>query len=78
MEEKIMNIIFDACDDKLIFKNKDVNFFETGLLDSMGFIELLVTVEEEFDIEIDPSEIKKEEMSTPNQLITFIERKKNG
>lgn len=73
-----MNIIFDACDDKLIFKNKDVNFFETGLLDSMGFIELLVTVEEEFDIEIDPSEIKKEEMSTPNQLITFIERKKNG
>lgn len=73
-----MNIIFDACDDKLIFKNKDVNFFETGLLDSMGFIELLVTVEEEFDIEIDPSEIKKEEMSTPNQLITFIERKMNG
>lgn len=75
MEEKIMSIIFDACDEKIIYKNKDINLFETGLIDSMGFIELLVTFEEEFDIEIAPAEIRKEKMGTPSQLVDFITNK---
>lgn len=78
MEEKVMTLIFEVCDDKVIYKNKDINLFETGLLDSMGFIELLVSLEEEFDIEIGPTEIEKEGMSTPNQLLSFIGRKING
>lgn len=78
MEEKVMEIIYNACDDKVIYKNKDMNLFETGLLDSMEFIELLITLEEEFDIEIEPAEISKDKMSTSNQLIKFIRRKING
>lgn len=75
MEEKIMSVILENCDDKIIYRNKDINLFETGLLDSMGFIELLAAFEEEFDIEIEPAEIKKERMSTPDQLVRFIENK---
>lgn len=75
MEEKIMSVILEACDDKIIYRNRDINLFETGLLDSMGFIQLLVLLEEEFNIEIEPSEIKKESMSTPGQLVRFMENK---
>ncbi len=78
MEEKIMKSILGICDDKVIYRNKDVNLFETGLIDSMGFIELLVAIEDDFDIEIDPSEINKDEMSTPNQLIEFVRSRING
>lgn len=78
MEEKVMEIIYNACDDKVIYKNKNMNLFETGLLDSMEFIELLITLEEEFDIEIEPAEISKDKMNTSNQLIEFIRRKING
>ena len=72
MEQKILDLIYEICDDKIIYTKKDVNMFDTGLLESMDFIELLMAIEEEFDIEIAPEEIKKDEMATPNMLIDFI------
>ena len=75
MEEKILDLIYEICDDKIIYTKKDVNMFETGLLESMDFIELLMSIEEEFDIEIAPEEIKKDEMATPNMLVAFIQSK---
>ncbi len=73
MEQKILDLIYEVCDNKVIYNKKDVNLFETGLLESMDFIELLMNIEEEFDIEIAPEEIKKEEMATPNMLVAFIQ-----
>ena len=75
MEEKILDLIYEICDDKIIYTKKDVNMFETGLLESMDFIELLMSIEEEFDIEIAPEEIKKDKMATPNMLVAFIQSK---
>ncbi len=72
MEEKILDLIFEVCDDKIIYTKRDVDMFDTGLLESMDFIELLVAIEEEFDIEIPPEDIKKDEMATPDMLIDFI------
>jgi D-alanine--poly(phosphoribitol) ligase subunit 2 len=73
MEQKILDLIYEVCDDDIIYKKKDVNMFDTGLLESMDFIELLMNIEEEFDIEIAPEDIKKDEMATPNMLVAFIQ-----
>ncbi|SFI04222.1 D-alanine--poly(phosphoribitol) ligase subunit 2 [Pseudobutyrivibrio sp. OR37] len=73
MEQKILDLIYEVCDDKIIYTKKDVNMFDTGLLESMDFIELLMSIEEEFDIEIPPEDIKKDEMATPNKLVAFVE-----
>ncbi len=73
MEQKILDLIFEVCDDKIIYNKRDVNMFDTGLLESMDFIELLMSIEEEFDIEIPPEDIKKDEMATPNKLVAFVE-----
>ena len=75
MEEKVLEILFEACDDRVIYTDENVDLFETGLLDSMGFIELLITLEEEFDIEISPTEIRKDELNTPRRLIAFLKSK---
>ena len=72
MEQKILDLIFEVCDDKIIYSKGDVNLFDTGLLESMDFIELLMAIEEEFDIEIPPEDIKKDVMATPNMLIEFV------
>lgn len=73
MEQKILDLIYEVCDDDIIYKKKDVNMFDTGLLESMDFIELLMNIEEEFDIEIAPEDIKKDEMATPNMLVEFVQ-----
>lgn len=75
MEEKVLEILYEACDDRVIYTDENVDLFETGLLDSMGFIELLITLEEEFDIEISPTEIRKDELNTPRRLIAFLKSK---
>ena len=75
MEEKVLKILYEACDDRVIYTDENVDLFETGLLDSMGFIELLITLEEEFDIEISPTEIRKDELNTPRRLIAFLKSK---
>ena len=72
MEQKILDLIYEICDDKIIYNKKDVNMFDTGLLESMDFIELLMSIEEEFDIEIPPEDIKKDAMATPNMLVEFV------
>ncbi len=73
MEQKILDLLYEICDEKVIYDKKDVNLFDTGLLESMDFIELLMNIEEEFDIEIPPEDIKKDEMCTPNKLVAFIQ-----
>lgn len=78
MEDKVLAVILEVCNDKIVLRKKDINLFETGILDSMGFIELLVSLEEEFNINIVPEEINKEQMSTPNQFVEFIRGKVNG
>ena len=75
MEEKLFDLLYEACDDKIIYRDKNVDLFETGLLDSMGFIELLMALEEEFDIEIAPAEIRKDQMNTPACLAAYLESK---
>jgi len=72
MEGKVLDLLYEGCNDKIIYKKRNIDLFNTGLLDSMSFIELLISIEDEFDIEIFPEEINKEQMKTPNLLITFV------
>lgn len=48
------------------------NLIELGL-DSIKFISLIVTIEDEFDIEIPDNFLLLEEMNTPQKIITIIE-----
>lgn len=75
MEEKILNILTDLCDDDIVKTKKDINLFEVGLLDSLAVAELLFAIEEEFNIIISPSEIKREDMDTPNKIINIIKER---
>lgn len=72
MEEKVLDMLAELCDDDVVKEDKDVDLFETGLLDSLGFTELLVDIEERFSIVIAPSEIERSEMNTPQKIIDLI------
>lgn len=73
MEEKMMMIIEDLCGDEIVRENPDIDLIEEGLIDSLDYIEMLLIIEDEFGIKIAPSELTREEMSTPNRIISTIE-----
>ena len=72
LEEKVLSIIEEICEDYVIYEERDINLKEEGLMDSLAFVELLVRMEE-FGIEVAPTEVTYEEIDTPNKIIQYIE-----
>lgn len=72
MEEKVLDMLERICEDDIVREDPDLNLFEEDLLDSLGFAELLVDIEEEFGVLIPPSEIDRSQMDTVNKIIATI------
>ena len=72
LEEKVLAIIEEICEDDVIYEERDINLKEESLMDSLAFVELLVRMEE-FGIEVAPTEVTYEEIDTPNKIIQYIE-----
>lgn len=72
MEEKILDLLAEVCEDDVVKNDLDIDLFETDLLDSLAFAELLFAIEENFEVIIAPSEIERDDMGTPNKIIHLI------
>ena len=72
LEEKVLAIMEEICEDDVIYEERDINLKEEGLMDSLAFVELLVRMEE-FGIEVAPTEVTYEDIDTPNKIIQYIE-----
>lgn len=65
----ILNIITgEDVSDKM-----DENLFDDGLLDSMATVELLLDLENKFDIQAPVSEFNRDEWDTPNKVVAKVE-----
>ncbi|QMU07545.1 D-alanine--poly(phosphoribitol) ligase subunit DltC [Levilactobacillus suantsaii] len=51
----------------------DDNLFDSGLLDSMGSVQLLLQLQSELGISVPVSEFERSEWDTPNKIITKVE-----
>ncbi len=75
MREKIRGFILE----NFMFGEKslkdDDQLFESGIIDSLGFIKLLTFIERTFNISINMSEITIDKFSTINEIVTTIESK---
>lgn len=72
MNEKIMTILKDLTGSDEVEKNKDVDLFTNGLLDSMGTVQLLLELQSEFDVDVPISEFDRNEWNTPNKIIAKV------
>ena len=71
MEERILELLEEICEDEVVYEDKDINLKEEGLMDSLAFVELLVRLEE-FGIEVAPTEVTYEEIDAPNKIIKYV------
>lgn len=75
MKNQVLEMLEEICEDTVVRDDLDINLFDTGLLDSLAVTVLIVEIENRFGIILSPTEVEREEMDTPNKLITLIERK---
>lgn len=74
MEEKMLDLLAELCDDD-VKNNLDDDLFESGLLDSLAFAELLFSIEESFGVIIAPSEVQRSDINTANKIINLVKER---
>ncbi|MBU3156719.1 D-alanine--poly(phosphoribitol) ligase subunit DltC [Clostridium estertheticum] len=77
MEETIYDILEEITGEDLREESND-NLFDSGRLDSLGIIELIVAIEENFNIKLDPAIVGRKDIETPNKLIEYLKALSNS
>ena len=80
MDEK--KILRDYIVDNFLFGDTetkftdDESFMEKGILDSTGILDLILFLEENFEIKVEDDELIPENLDSINNLVAFLGRKK--
>ena len=53
----------------------NTSFLETGIIDSMGVVDLLTFLEEEFGVKVNDDEIIPENLDSLDSLCAFLDKK---
>ena len=56
----------------------DEDLFDAGVLDSMGTVELIVEIENRFDIRVPVTEFGRDDWNTANKIVEGITEVKNA
>ena len=80
MEAKIKAYLAAAClinfDEREV--NNDTDLFQTGLIDSYGFVELVVFLEREFSIKVTDDDLVSAPFNSVNELVRYLGEKQHA
>ncbi|MCR5800153.1 MAG: acyl carrier protein [Lachnospiraceae bacterium] len=76
MEEKIKALMNEIAPGSGDYEGDNV--LESGIMDSLQVVELVVTLEEEFDIEIDPELVTEENFKNLKAVVSMMENLLGG
>ncbi len=71
-EAKVLNLLTQVCGTDEILAERDLDLFDAGLLDSLAFTELLVGLSDDLGLDVAPTEVDRDEVSTVNQILLFV------
>jgi len=78
MENRVLDIIVEVCDNEMIRKNMDIDLLENDMIDSLAFITLIERLEEEFDIEIQPTQETPDTWRNVESIVELVKRCTDG
>lgn len=75
VRERVYGVIATIAKDDEVVRNPQVHLYETGLLDSFGTVELMLALEQEFDLPFSPAEFDAEQWATPGRIADLVEER---
>ncbi|HIW72224.1 MAG TPA: D-alanine--poly(phosphoribitol) ligase subunit DltC [Candidatus Levilactobacillus faecigallinarum] len=72
VKETVLSILSDLTGND-VSGAMDDNLFDSGLLDSMGSVQLLLQLQGQLGINVPVSEFERSEWDTPNKIIAKVE-----
>lgn len=70
IEEKVLDILREVSDELVTYEGE--NMLKDGLINSLGFVNLIPDLEDVFDIEIDPALLDAEHFGNKNKIVSTI------
>lgn len=58
--------------------SSDDSFLQKGIIDSTGILEVIFFIQDEFGVEVADSEMIPENLDSVNNIVAFIEKKKQA
>ncbi len=74
-ESRILDILERVSGTDQVRRDLDLALFDKGLLDSLGLVELMLALSDEFGIDISPAEIERSQWSSPRNIIRTIQER---
>ena len=71
-ERSVLRLLIEVCGTDAIDQERDVDLFDAGLLDSLGFTQLLVGLEDELGISVPPTAVERDDVATVNRILSFV------
>jgi len=75
----LRKLIVDWLDDRYLFgdaailiKSEDMSFLENGILDSLGFVQLVLMLEDRYRIKIDRKHLTRANFDSMNKIISYV------
>lgn len=75
MKEKVYDLLEEVIGTDEFREEENLDLFESGLLDSLGIVEVLLKIEEVFNLKLQPTDLEREDMMTAENLTKFLEKK---
>lgn len=75
-KEEVLAILQDLTGEDLSDK-MDESIFANGLMDSMASVQMLLNLQEKFEIDVPVSEFDREEWDTPSKIVAKVESLEN-
>ena len=75
-KQGVLDILNDLTGEDLS-DQMDENIFDNGLMHSMASVQMLLNLQEKFDIDVPVSEFNREEWDTPNKIVAKVESLEN-
>ncbi|EHE86823.1 D-alanine--poly(phosphoribitol) ligase, subunit 2 [Latilactobacillus curvatus CRL 705] len=72
VENTVVEILADLTGNDDIKDDMDMELFESGTLDSMATVQMLLELQGQLEIEVPVSEFDREAWSTPNKIIARV------
>ena len=77
MEKNIIEIVIRLTGCNQLSENRDIDLIENEILDSLAFIELITALEEEFNIEIQPTQVNPDTWRSVKSIANLVEKLMN-
>ena len=70
-----LDIMEEVCETDEIREDLDLDLMDAGLIDSLSTINIILLIEDKLGLKLQPTDFTKEDISTVNNFISFLEGK---